>query len=45
QPLRVYEGAFEVFVEDPDGPLQVSFQACDNTVCLRPETLTFKLNL
>ncbi|MGK0473525.1 MAG: hypothetical protein ACJAR0_004021 [Candidatus Azotimanducaceae bacterium] len=45
QPLKVYEGAFEVFVEDPDGPLQVSFQACDNTVCLRPETLTFKLNL
>ena len=44
QPSRVYEGAFEVSVADAGELLQVSFQACDNAVCLRPETLTLRLN-
>jgi len=45
QPLRVYEGAFEVLVAELDELLEVSFQACDNAVCLKPETLVLRLNL
>lgn len=45
QPLCVYEGSFDVTVADPGELLEVSFQACDNAVCLRPETLWLRLNL
>ncbi|MFT7243518.1 MAG: hypothetical protein ACI82A_000862, partial [Candidatus Azotimanducaceae bacterium] len=44
QPLRVYEGSFDVTVAAGGELLEVSFQACDNAVCLKPETLWLRLN-
>jgi hypothetical protein len=44
QPLSVYEGSFDVTVAVAGELLEVSFQACNNAVCLRPETLWLRLN-
>ena len=44
QPLSVYDGSFDVTVAVAGELLEVSFQACNNAVCLRPETLWLRLN-
>jgi len=48
QPLSVYEGDLGIDVElpeplSPDARLALTFQACDATTCLRPETLELEI--
>ena len=41
--LQVYAGEFEVLVADVAGPLQVHFQSCNDSICLKPEILTVRV--
>lgn len=43
-PLQVFEGQFEIVVADPGSRLEVSFQACNDVVCLKPQTIILRLN-
>jgi hypothetical protein len=40
EPLDVYEGAVEIPVTTRANELALTFQACDESSCLPPETLT-----
>tara|TARA_R110002072_G_scaffold64_4_gene316 strand:+ start:3400 stop:5571 length:2172 start_codon:yes stop_codon:yes gene_type:complete len=43
-PLQVFEDYFEVSVQNASTQLEVTFQACNNAVCLKPESVSLRLN-
>ncbi|MFT7307379.1 MAG: hypothetical protein ACI9P7_002653 [Candidatus Azotimanducaceae bacterium] len=42
-PLQVFEGQFEIIVAEPSSLLEVTFQACNDSVCLKPQTIILRL--
>jgi len=44
-PLQVFEGQFEIIVTKPGKRLEVTFQACNDSVCLNPQTIILRLNM